>query len=88
MTKLFKYILLFAAICCILPACKKDEDEEKVSTGSVRISAFSLKADTTLLDNLENVFFTIDLENGLIYNADSLPVGTDVSELEVKITTE
>lgn len=88
MTKLFKYILLFAAICSILPACKKDEEEEKVSSGSVRISAFSLKADTTQLDNLENVFFTIDLENGLIYNADSLPVGTDVSELSVKITTE
>ena len=71
-----------------MPSCKKDDKETKALSESVRISAFSLQADKEVLDNLENVFFTIDLENGLIYNADSLPKGTDVSKLKVKITTD
>lgn len=88
MTQYFKYIFLFLAIVCILPSCEKDDKEEAVMSNSVRISAFSLVADTAVLDNLENVFFTIDLDKGLIYNADSLPVGTDVSKLKVKIATD
>lgn len=31
--------------------------------------------------NLDSVFFSIDLEHGVIFNADSLPVGTDVTHL-------
>lgn len=88
MTKFFRYICPVLAIICILSSCKEDESEKIILSDSVRISAFSLEADTLVLRNLENVFFTIDLEKGLIYNADSLPLGTDVSALAVDITTE
>ena len=83
-----KYILCFLAIASIFTACKDDDSEPSELSASVRISAFSLTADTTILDNLNTVFFTIDLENGLIYNADSLPKGTDVSALAVTISAE
>ncbi len=88
MTKILNYILLFATLTWVFASCKDDKDEESKRSDSVRISAFSLAKDTTVLENLNNVFFTIDLEKGLIYNADSLPKGTNVSELAINITTE
>ncbi|MBE6306660.1 MAG: hypothetical protein E7084_03300 [Bacteroidales bacterium] len=88
MTKFFRYILLTIAIVCMLPSCKEDDKEKTTLSDSVRISAFSLKSDSTVLDNLNTVFFTIDLEKGLIYNADSLPRETDISALKINITTE
>lgn len=83
-----EYILFFLAAIILFSACKKEETEPTVFSDSVRVSAFSLAADTAVLDNLDNVFFTIDLENGLIFNADSLPRGTDVSSLAATITFE
>ena len=81
-----EYILFFLAAIILFSACKKEETEPTVFSDSVRVSAFSLAADTAVLDNLDNVFFTIDLENGLIFNADSLPRGTDVSSFSATIT--
>lgn len=88
MTKIFRYIILFIASISILSACNSNKKEKFDPSDSIRISAFSLVADSAVLKNLENVFFTIDLENGLIYNADSLPKGTDVSSLAMNITTD
>ena len=88
MTKFFKYITYFFFTLCILTACKKDDEGKNPVSDSVRISSFALKADSTTIENLDRVFFTIDLENGLIYNADSLPKGTNVSELKFTLTTE
>lgn len=88
MTRTFKYILYTLITVCLLAACKDDKEAKYAPSDSVRISAFSLAADSALLDNLQNVFFTIDLEKGHIYNADSLPVGTDISSLVVKISTD
>lgn len=51
------------------------------------VSSFSLVANDSLLVNLDSVFFSIDLVNAKIYNADSLPYGTDVSHLVAKIST-
>ena len=39
-----------------------------------------------MLAHLDTIFFTIDLNKGQIYNADSLPVGTDVSALIANIS--
>ncbi len=82
------YFLFFLALASIFTACEKDETEPTTLSDSVRVSAFTLSADTTILDNLNTVFFTIDLENGLIFNADSLPKGTNVSALAASITFE
>ncbi len=83
-----KYILFFLAIASFFSACKKEETEPTFSSDSVRVSAFAFTADTAVLENLNTVFFTIDLENGLIFNADSLPKGTNVTALAVTVTTD
>lgn len=53
---------------------------------SVAISNFKLKADANVLIRLDTVFFTIDLDNAVIFNADSLPAGTPVTDLIPVIT--
>ena len=88
MVKFIKYSTLLLLSLVMFTACQKDEKGKNIVSNSVRISAFSLKADSTVLDNLDKVFFTIDLENGLIYNADSLPKGTIITELKFNITTD
>lgn len=66
---------------------KSEETEEIVVTSSnVAIKDFYLKANSKILDHLDSVFFSIDLENGVIFNADSLPKGTNVSRLLPTIT--
>ena len=88
MTNISRYFLLLVLMLCTLTACKKDDEGKNVVSESVRISAFSLQADSTIIENLDKVFFTIDLDNGLIYNADSLPQNTIVSGLKFTITTD
>lgn len=71
----------------MLPACNsKSEREEYVPASDVAVTKFSLKADKNVASNLDSLFFSLDLNNGLIYNADSLPVGSDVSKLIPVIT--
>lgn len=62
---------------------KKTETEEGIymPASSVAVTGFSLKAKTGTKVKLDSVFFSIDLNKGVIFNADSLPVGTDVTKL-------
>ena len=67
-----------------LSSCnKKTETEEEVymPTSSVAVTEFSLKSKNGSKVKLDSVFFSIDLTHGVIFNADSLPVGTDVTKL-------
>lgn len=64
----------------------KEQDEIAVTVSTVAIKSFTLKADSKILSNLDSVFFSIDLDEGVIFNADSLPLGTDVSRLIPVIT--
>ncbi len=48
---------------------------------SVAVTNFSLKAKSGTKVKLDSVFFSIDLNRGVIFNADSLPVGTDITKL-------
>ena len=48
---------------------------------SVSVTNFSLKSKSGSKVKLDSVFFSIDLNKGVIFNADSLPVGTDVTKL-------
>lgn len=69
-------------------ACNSDvESTTTVSASSAIITSFSLTEDDDVLENLDSVFFSIDLAKGLIYNADSLPYGTDVTKLIPVIST-
>lgn len=74
----------------ILYSCNAKEeetdDDNYISAQSVAVTAFSLSADIRVMPNLDSVYFSIDLDHGVIFNADSLPKGTKVTKLIPKIT--
>lgn len=74
---------LLALIGGISSCNKKTEDEEDVyiPASSVAITKFSLKSKSGSKVKIDSVFFSIDLNRGVIFNADSLPVGTDITRL-------
>lgn len=87
-----KYLIYFIAafmLTSIAVSCNSSSDtsgsSSYVASSDVSITAFNLQSNSKVLSNLDSVFFSIDLERGLIYNADSLPVGTDVSRLLVNL---
>lgn len=90
MKKRYHSFPLLAAIAAILlSACNKKTEEEEVTytpSTNVAVTAFSLKANSDVAPKLDSVFFAIDLREGVIFNADSLPVGTDISSLVPVIT--
>lgn len=71
-----------------LGACNSEKSEEPAYEPalSVAVSGFSLSPNAKVLANLDSVFFSIDLNHGVIFNADSLPVGTRIDKLVPKIT--
>lgn len=87
-------VLAIAVVLSSLPAlvsCNKDKDSDddsysySTSTQTTLVTGFALQTDADVLASLDSVHFTVDYDNGLIYNADSLPVGTDVSSLKVTV---
>ena len=80
------YIML-ATFTLGFVACNSDSDDIDTSSSNVMVTGFSLVENDSVLKNLDSVFFTIDLVNAKIYNADSLPYGTDVSRIVANITT-
>ncbi|MDE5712786.1 MAG: hypothetical protein K2I16_04075 [Muribaculaceae bacterium] len=62
------------------------DDEVTVTISNVAVKSFSLSSDSKVMSNLDSVFFSIDLNNGVIFNADSLPKGTNISKLVPVIT--
>lgn len=74
----------------IASACNKSAENDDlviaVTPATVAVSKFSLKANSKVLANLDSVFFSIDLNKGVIFNADSLPKGTSVRKLLPVIT--
>lgn len=74
----------FSLLIGTLASCnKKTETEEEIymPASSVAVTGFSLKSKSGTAVKLDSVFFSIDLTQGVIFNADSLPVGTDVTKL-------
>lgn len=62
--------------------------DAEITYRSTLVKSFSISKNNKILNNLDSVFFSIDLVNGQIFNADSLPYGTDVSKLVVSISTD
>lgn len=85
-----KLLLPFLAGCLghIVTSCNSDVDYIYSLPSSATIKSFNLEAKASVLPNLDSVFFSIDLYTGEIFNADSLPYGTDISSLTPVITTE
>lgn len=76
------------ALGAIFGACNKKESEEDdyEPALSVAVKSFSISPNAKILDNLDSVYFSIDLDKGVIFNADSLPMGTAVNKLVPIIT--
>jgi len=93
--KTLLYGVLAVMLTCMslsLGSCNKGDKKDdptiesySTSRQTTLITAFGLQADADILADLDSVYFTIDYNNGLIYNADSLPVGTDISALKVRV---
>ena len=84
-----KKITIFGVLAFIilLSACGSlEEDGIYYSKQNTMVCAFSLQQDTSVLSNLDSIFFTIDLDRSVIYNADSLPKGTNVSAIAINAT--
>lgn len=67
-----------------MSSCNKKSESTEVTyvpASSVAVTNFSLKSKKGSGVNLDSVFFSIDLNRGVIFNADSLPVGTDITKL-------
>lgn len=77
----------------MLSSCSSSDEEsayefDTSDYSSVAVRGFALQPNAKVLNNLDSVFFSIDLNTARIFNADSLPYGTDVSALAVSITTD
>ena len=100
--KLLNIITSLLLVSCMTTSCLKDDTEEYDYSANASITAFSFNdietkyktvvngKDTTLSNIVygSNYPFSIDQNAGLIYNADSLPYGTDVSKVSVSINAD
>lgn len=87
-----KGLIIGAALAAtLLAGCNggdSDYEYAPVNYDGVAVTAFSLNKNRAVLNNLDSVYFTIDLNGARIFNADSLPYGTDVKELAVTMSTD
>lgn len=89
---IFRSVML-AGMMSILAAgtegCNEATDpvvvEDSLTSGVV-VTKFNLQDNSSIQVDLDTVFFTIDLDNYSIYNADSLPKGTPVDKLKIKLS--
>lgn len=84
------FMLIPALLGCALTACNSDDTwgTDPQDYSGTAVTAFSLKADKSVLANLDSVYFSIDLINADIFNAQPMPKGTDVSAIAVKISSD
>lgn len=84
------FLQVLAALVISAVSCNSNEENEDidivVTQSIVAITKFNLQANDSVMAHLDSVFFSIDLNNGVIFNADSLPKGTNVSKLIPSIT--
>lgn len=71
-------VLSFALSGC---NAKEEDDPDYAPSTSVAVTSFKLKSNSTVMEHLDSVFFSIDLEHGVIFNADSLPMGSPITKL-------
>lgn len=81
-------VTAFCGICMSLTCCNSSDDTIYLLPSSATMRSFSLSSDDKVLNNLDSVFFSIDLYNRQVFNADSLPFGTVITGLVPVITYE
>lgn len=81
-------VLAWISVCTGFFACNSKYEPQSITlASSAVVSSFNFSSDDSVLANLDSVFFSIDLVKGEIFNADSLPKGTDITKLVPIITT-
>lgn len=81
-------ILIAAMGLALLASCNADNEDEEwnvMTYSNVGVKSFKLGKNDSVLAHLDTVFFSIDLDGGRIFNADSLPRGTRTDSLTVSI---
>ena len=78
-------VLFVTAVSCNSKT-EDDESEIVVTPATVAVKQFYLARNDSVLAKLDSVTFSIDLNTGVIFNADSLPKGTKVTRLKTSIT--
>lgn len=91
MSRISIICIVFVTLISGFVSCNSSSVEEDLEITGIYSTAivkdFHIKENDKVLDNLQNVFFSINLNEGLIFNADSMPYGTDVHALIPSITT-
>lgn len=81
--------MVIALSGAMFAACNSDDSSyeliEDTTVSNVSITSFSLGSNDKIVANLDSLFFTIDLKNGRVFNADSLPAGTVLGNALVSI---
>lgn len=84
------FISLLAALFITVASCNSkstdDESQIAVTPSIVAVKSFSFLSNAKVLENLDSVFFSIDLKTGVIFNAIYLPVGTDLTRIVPSVT--
>lgn len=91
MKKIFPlYLLAAMLVSFFVSSCNDDSDSDyevvDPSVNAVMVNTFSLQKNDSVLANLDSVYFSIDLNRAIIFNADSLPKGTKVNRLVCNMT--
>lgn len=88
---LLRFIIALSGASVALSACNSStsDDSENLtgdeSAASTLVKSFALRSNPKIMANLDSVFFSIDQVSAEIFNADSLPWGTDVRKLVVSV---
>lgn len=74
----------------LMSSCNSDSSNtySTLSYNSTAVTSFSLQSNSKVLNNLDSVFFSINLDNATIFNASPLPLGTKVDALLINLTTD
>ena len=90
MRRLIPIYAIFTALTLIVSAsCNttgSDETDPTVISTNTLVTNFYIQANDSVLTLLDSIPFTIDVNKRVIYNADSLPKGTDITRLVPSIT--
>ena len=85
-------LFLPVLLCMVFIGCDSSDDSSAYyyntsDLSSTAVTSFSLQNNSNILNNLDSVYFSINLNEGTIFNASPLPVGTRIDALIVNIST-
>lgn len=70
-----------------LGACNSTYEPGESIASSVAVYSFSIRSTNNALAGIDTVFFSVDLVNARIFNADSLPYGTKITSIVPSVKT-